>query len=395
MAIHDRLHPDSSSPLVDCNGASCARTSVVVDFSRLELMRNSGNQLQQTSKGKIVAASVLAPVNSTSELGVRVNPAGKEKASLTTSVPIAPIVDASSMPASSSSPSWVSVAQGDTKPIVHPLQFVAPVFTGESHILTIPPTLLQIGRKKFSRCLVGQFMGNAPNIGLMNAMASKLWGKQGPVSVTHYKASLFLFQFPTEASLSRALFGGPWHIGGIPLLLRQWSSIIEPVDFTADTFPVWVQLRHVPPELLTSEGLSYLASVVGKPMHTTQDYSKVFSDRANVCVDVDFSKPLVSSIPVNIDGSLRTIDVSYSWKPEFCEICKCWGHHQLACTVSKPLTTQWIPKMTAPVPNFDANPAPAQQSVDSNSLHSVHEATGSCSLPLTSCFPTSEYNFSS
>ncbi|KAJ4840786.1 hypothetical protein Tsubulata_039323 [Turnera subulata] len=132
------------------------------------------------------------------------------------------------------------------------------------------------------------------------------------VSVTSYKDSLFLFHFPTEASLSRALYGGPWHIGGIPLLLHQWSSTIEPADFTADTFPVWVQLRHVPPELMTSEGLSYLANVVGKPMHTTQDYSKVFSDHANVCVEVDFSKPLVNSIPINVDGSLCTVDISYS-----------------------------------------------------------------------------------
>ncbi|KAJ4826094.1 hypothetical protein Tsubulata_015191 [Turnera subulata] len=360
MAINDCLRPGSSSSIVAPNRDLCAKTSMVLDLSKLTLLKASGNQLQHTSKGKNVTGSVLVPVNSASlsdNLGVRVSLVEKETMPSIPTVPVVPIVDASvttgnpvsgnytTRSDSSSPPSWVSVAKGDTKPVVHPLQVVAPIFTDESHILTIPPALIQIGRKKFSLCLVGQFMGTAPNIGLMNAMASKLWDKQDSVLVTHYKASLYLFQFPSEASLSQALFGGPWHIGGVPLLLRQWSSTIEPVDFTVDAFPVWVQLRHVPPKLMTCEGLSYLASAIGKPMHTTQDYSKVFSDRANVCVEVNFSKPLVSSLPINLDGNMRTIDVSYSWKPEFCECCKCWGHYQLACTATKPVISQWVPKL--------------------------------------------------
>ncbi|KAJ4844892.1 hypothetical protein Tsubulata_016465, partial [Turnera subulata] len=46
------------------------------------------------------------------------------------------------------------------------------------------------------------------------------------------------------------------------------------------------QLKHVPFELMTNEGLSYLASAIGKSLHMNQDCSKLFSsDRVTVCID--------------------------------------------------------------------------------------------------------------
>ncbi|KAJ4850536.1 hypothetical protein Tsubulata_048069 [Turnera subulata] len=187
-------------------------------------------------------------------------------------------------------------------------------------------------------------MGKPPKLGLIQAMAEKLWGRQGSVSAIPYKEGLYLFQFPTDNSLSRALHGGPWHIGGIPLLLRTWDVNIMPVDFSTSVIPVWVQMKHVPLELLTKEGLSYLASAIGKPLHMNQDCSKLFTtDRVNVCIDVDYSKPLLDELAIEIDGCCHTIDISYSWKPMHCDLCNKWGHHRLACS-AKPPSVQWVPK---------------------------------------------------
>ncbi|KAJ4821819.1 hypothetical protein Tsubulata_023929 [Turnera subulata] len=187
-------------------------------------------------------------------------------------------------------------------------------------------------------------MGLAPKLGLIQAMAMKLWGRQGPVSVMNYTEGLSLIQFSDEPSLSRALHGGPWHIGGIPFLLRKWEAGIQSVDFSTSLIPVWVQLRRVPFELLTTDGLSYLTSAIGKPSHMNQDCSKLMSsDRVNVCVEVEYSKPLLDQLDVEFDGCTRTIDVSYSWKPQFCDICRQWGHHSIACSLKK-TSIQWVPK---------------------------------------------------
>ncbi|KAJ4842154.1 hypothetical protein Tsubulata_043825, partial [Turnera subulata] len=172
----------------------------------------------------------------------------------------------------------------------------------------------------------------------------KLWGKQGPVSVAHYKEGLYRFQYPTDSSLSLALHGGPWHIGGIPLFLRKWDVNIKPIDFSASVILVWEQLKHVPFELMTNEGLSYLASAIGKSLHMNQDCSKLFSsDRVTIYIDVDYSKPLLDELVIALAGCTCIIKISYSWKPICCDLCHKWGHHHLACSTKQP-SVQWIPK---------------------------------------------------
>ncbi|KAJ4825720.1 hypothetical protein Tsubulata_001221 [Turnera subulata] len=159
-------------------------------------------------------------------------------------------------------------------------------------------------------------MGNAPRMGLIHAMFNKLWGRDGNIAVVPYKSDLFLIQFPTESSLSRVLYGGPWHVGGIPLHLCLWDSKIQKVDFSNSLIPVWVQLRNVPLELQTSEGLSILGSALGKPLHMDQDCKRLLRpDRINLCVEVNFSKPLLHQLNVEFDDESCAIPDFYSWKP--------------------------------------------------------------------------------
>ncbi|KAJ4839241.1 hypothetical protein Tsubulata_031114 [Turnera subulata] len=139
-----------------------------------------------------------------------------------------------------------------------------------------------------------------------------------------------------EAAYSCALCKGPWHVGGIPLLLWPWSSSFKKMDLSSAIFPVWIKLKNVPLELLTAEGLSYLASTLGQPLHTDRDCSKLFnSDSVNICVQVDFAQPLLKELKLDLNGETVIIDVVYSWQPPHCELCKNWGHHEIACTTSK------------------------------------------------------------
>ncbi|KAJ4848287.1 hypothetical protein Tsubulata_017957 [Turnera subulata] len=191
---------------------------------------------------------------------------------------------------------------------------------------------------------VGQFLGSAPKFGFIHSIANKLWGRDGSISVAAYKAGMFLFQFPTDASLSRALNGGPWHVNGIPLILRVWDSNIQKLDTTSSVLPVWVQFNDVPLELSTREGLSYIASAMGKPLHMDHDYFKVLkTDHINVCIAVDFAKPLLPKLLVNLDGEICAISISYSWKSHHCASCGQWGHSQIAFP-TKQHRAQWLPK---------------------------------------------------
>ncbi|KAJ4846301.1 hypothetical protein Tsubulata_017137 [Turnera subulata] len=311
-----------SSSISVPSGSPRERTSMAMDLHRRDQF-HANTQVQRQLNGKNVADSILGPPPLTDslltdfvpdQLGIKVSHASVPILGVSSEIRASPApapklgVSASvaNPVASSSLPlprtTWSSIVQAK---VVQPLQFVQPIFTENSNVIQIPPDLLAIGRKKYSLCLIGQFMGLSPKLGLMQAMATKLWGRHSPVSVFPYTEGLFLFQFLDESSLSRALHGGPWHIGGIPLLLRNWAAGIKPVDFSESLIPVWVQLNHVPFELLTNEGLSYLTSALGKPSHMNLDCSKILSsDRVSVCVDVDFSKPLLDELTVEFDGCL-------------------------------------------------------------------------------------------
>ena len=70
--------------------------------------------------------------------------------------------------------------------------------------------------------------------------------------------------------------------------------------------PVWIKLRHLPVELWTDEGLSTVASGVGKPLYPdaiTRACTKL--DFARVCVMIDithkFTKHIIVMVP-NEDG---------------------------------------------------------------------------------------------
>ncbi|CAN1291493.1 hypothetical protein LINPERPRIM_LOCUS21165 [Linum perenne] len=51
------------------------------------------------------------------------------------------------------------------------------------------------------------------------------------------------------------------------MILRKWHPGIEPMDFSAELKPVWVDFIGVPPEVISPEGISWLESQFGKPVN--------------------------------------------------------------------------------------------------------------------------------
>ncbi|KAJ4850802.1 hypothetical protein Tsubulata_009794 [Turnera subulata] len=151
------------------------------------------------------------------------------------------------------------------------------------------------------------------------------------------------------------------------------------LDPSTATYPVWVQFKNVPLELLTAEGLSYLASALGTPLHSDQDCSRLFKgDQANVCINVDFSKPLQSQLLVDICGEHIAIEVSYSWKPQFCDNCHTWGHHALTCTMQQ-RQAQWVPK-AKPIPPISTVPPIVVPAVPVSMASALPAPASTCSM---------------
>ncbi|XP_011101688.1 uncharacterized protein LOC105179744 [Sesamum indicum] len=122
--------------------------------------------------------------------------------------------------------------------------------------------------------------------------------------------------------------------------------------------PVWVKLRHLPVELWTEEGLSIVASGVGKPLYPdaiTRACTRL--DFARVCVMLDVNSKMPKHIIIMTPDEERgevpcKVDVEYEWLPPRCTSCMTLGHSAKECTVNKPKTTKppanvYVPKVGA------------------------------------------------
>ncbi|KAL0290606.1 UNVERIFIED_CONTAM: hypothetical protein Sradi_7046500 [Sesamum radiatum] len=111
----------------------------------------------------------------------------------------------------------------------------------------------------------------------------------------------FFFEFKTLAAMEEVIEGGPWLFNGQAIVLQKWEPGMVLRKLQHTQVPVWIKLRHLPVELWTSEGLSVVASGVGKPLYPdaiTRACTRL--DFARVCVMLDISAKLLKHIVIMV-----------------------------------------------------------------------------------------------
>ncbi|CAN1289536.1 hypothetical protein LINPERPRIM_LOCUS20322, partial [Linum perenne] len=88
-----------------------------------------------------------------------------------------------------------------------------------------------------------------------------------------------------------------WHIHNSWLILRRWTKGISLVSFSPKATPKWIMFKKVPPVILNNEGISWIASKIGKPIN------KFVRDETNVrvCLLRDRSTLCPESINVELE----------------------------------------------------------------------------------------------
>ncbi|KAK8646222.1 hypothetical protein V6N13_120015 [Hibiscus sabdariffa] len=104
-------------------------------------------------------------------------------------------------------------------------------------------------------------------------------------------------------------------------------------ELKLDSAPVWIKLWRIPLELYSQQGLSYVASAVGKPLYS--DRATVLKQQlefAKVCVEVDAKEDIPASILVDLgEGNLVDVAVETVWSPPRCKHCAIFGHLDEKC----------------------------------------------------------------
>ncbi|KAL2237297.1 UNVERIFIED_CONTAM: hypothetical protein Sindi_0921400 [Sesamum indicum] len=137
----------------------------------------------------------------------------------------------------------------------------------------------------------------------------------------------FFFQFKTVIDMEEVIEGGPWLFQGQPIVLQKWEPGMAMRKLEHTQVPVWIKIRHLLMEYWTTEGLSTVASGVGKPLYPdaiTRACTRL--DYARVCVMIDATQTLNKHIIImtpDEDGGETPckVDIEYEWLPPKCTTC--------------------------------------------------------------------------
>ncbi|GAV70130.1 DUF4283 domain-containing protein/zf-CCHC_4 domain-containing protein, partial [Cephalotus follicularis] len=137
---------------------------------------------------------------------------------------------------------------------------------------------------------------------------------------------------------------GPWDVWGYHLVLRMWSKDMFLSLDDCKSMSVWVKLKSVPVQYWNKVGLSYIASVLGRPLHmddnTTNKRVLAF---AMVCIEMAASSSFRDSIILELeDRSTTSIGVEYPRHPAACTLCKVFDHSNKSCP--RAVHREWMPR---------------------------------------------------
>ncbi|OMO51164.1 reverse transcriptase [Corchorus capsularis] len=186
-------------------------------------------------------------------------------------------------------------------------------------------------------------------------------GRDGLVKIIKIDSNLYVIQFPNEITRTWVLENEPWHIQNKPLFIKRWEPGGVGLDFDMRKFPLWITLKHVPLELYTKLGLSFIASGLGNPLY--MDRATALKQKlsiAKVCVEVDLEVVIELK-----DGTSVSIEIEVPWRPPKCCTCNVFGHANCSVVPKQPGRQRWTPKK-----NLDI----AQQTVSIDTTGDIADA---------------------
>ncbi|GJS63304.1 zinc knuckle CX2CX4HX4C containing protein [Tanacetum coccineum] len=131
------------------------------------------------------------------------------------------------------------------------------------------------------------------------------WTKHGLKRIMMNAKGLFFLKFDTRAGLDAVLEGGPWMIRNSLIILKKWAMNTSLQKNELTRIPLWVKLHDVHIQVFEEDGISLIATYLGKPI-----------------------------IIPDLDGPgfiKETIRVEYKWKPPRCHTCNIFGHTVESC----------------------------------------------------------------
>ncbi|GJU66748.1 zinc knuckle CX2CX4HX4C containing protein [Tanacetum coccineum] len=136
------------------------------------------------------------------------------------------------------------------------------------------------------------------------------WAKHGQKRIMMNSKGFFFFKFDSRAGLEAVLEGDPWLICKSLIILKKWSMDTRLLKEELTRIPIWVKLHDVPIQVFEEDGISQIATFIGKPVMLDSCTSSMCNDSWGRSSFAQFliSPPIVATSNVVTPNAEKTND---------------------------------------------------------------------------------------
>lgn len=186
-------------------------------------------------------------------------------------------------------------------------------------------------RANWKGCLIIKLLGKNIGFRVLMEKIHKLWNPEGLITPIDVGLGFYIIRFESKSDYLRVYSGGPWIIQDHYLTVRKWHSNFKADMASAIKTAVWICLPLLPMEYSDEASIDQIAEKLGKPLKVDGKTLKgVRGSYARICVEMDLSKPLPSSVAVEIYDFL----LEYEHIHLICFSCGRVGHRREHCSNS-------------------------------------------------------------
>ncbi|GJV17146.1 hypothetical protein Tco_1362469 [Tanacetum coccineum] len=197
----------------------------------------------------------------------------------------------------------------------------------------LPVENVMAAQNKFGNSLVGFFVEKSVAFPLVQNYVTNTWSKFRFQKVMRDDDDVFYFKFTSTTGLEQVLEQGPSLIRNQPLILTKWTPNLALSKDKVTKVPVWMKIHKVPVVAYSEDGLSLIATQIGKPIMLDSFTSSMCTEPwgrlgfAHALIEVTVEKELkqvvTMAVPI-VDGegyTMKRMSVEYEWKPSHCTEC--------------------------------------------------------------------------
>lgn len=191
-------------------------------------------------------------------------------------------------------------------------------------------------RAPWSKAIIVKVFSRIVGYKFLHSRLMNLWKPFGRVDMVDLGKDFFLLRFSVQEDLELVLRKGPWLIGEHFLSIRKWEANFKPSEAQVTSVVVWVRLNGLPTEYYKATVLRQIGQMLGKVLRiNTHTEMEARGRYAQICVQVDIAKPLITMVRVGQRNHL----VLYEGVSKLCFSCGRLGHRKEICQyIFRPLS---------------------------------------------------------